>query len=227
MARKRNVDAENHLLTGGLITGFLTFMGFLPGAATSAAVTGTLVHNDIQKAKKQEEFKKDFEEHQERYKKSKAKAEQEFKKIEKMLDYLWMNHYDLNAKYVIIQEKIEEVFCGAKTIDDNRYKDTTKKRKLISVEEMIEIASNTETECKTVEISSRDGLPEEFIITTEDEELYTYLGFHNRIPYNFRKFCNEWDIPFRNHDYEEIVKIKTRIAQKLYAPYQFDFSKYR
>ena len=61
---KRNVDAENHLLTGGLITGFLTFMGFLPGAAASAAVTGSLVRNDIQKAKKQEAFKRDFEAHQ-------------------------------------------------------------------------------------------------------------------------------------------------------------------
>ena len=47
--KDRNVDAESHLLTGGLITGFLTFMGFLPGAAVSATATAIAVKNEYKK----------------------------------------------------------------------------------------------------------------------------------------------------------------------------------
>lgn len=227
MGRKRNVDAESHLLTGGLITGFLTFMGFLPGAAASAAVTGSLVHNDIQKAKKQEAFQRDFAAHQQRCEKGRSEARIEFWRIEKIINTLANYNFDPNSEAVITQEKIERVFCGAKTTEFSMYKDRPDDRKRISVEEMIEIASNTETKYKTVELLSQDGEPTEFIITTEEGELYTTLGIHDRIPYNLRKVCNEWNIPFRKHDHSELQQVKGRIMMKLNEPYQFDYSRYR
>ena len=227
MARKRNVDAENHLLTGGLVTGFLTFMGFLPGAAASAAITGSLVHKDVQKAKKEEAFKRDFEAHQQRCEKGRAEAQAELWRLEKIIEALAKYDFDPNSEAVITQEKIERAFSGAKTTTFRYYSDKPKNRKEIPVQEMIELALNTETKYKTVELIREDGEPTEFIITTEDGEVYATLGRYDKIPYNLRKICNEWNIPFRKHSYTELNQVKGKIAMKLYAPYQFDYSKYR
>lgn len=226
MARKRNVDAESHLMTGGLITGFLTFMGCLPGAAASAAVTGSLVRNDIQKAKKQESFQRDFAAHQARCEEGRSQAQIELWRLEKIIEVLAKYDFDPNSEAVITQEKIERVFSGAKTTLFSYY-NSPKNRKKISIEEMIELASNAELEKKTVELLREDGEPTEFILETEDGEVYATLGRYDRIPYNLRKVCNQWNIPFRKHSYTELEQVKGKIAMKLFAPYQFDYSKYR
>ena len=228
MGKKRNVDAESHLLTGGLITGFLTFMGFLPGAAASAAVTGSLVHKDIQKAKKQEAFQKDFALHQERTEKGRAELEIEIRRISKLLDYLKKYDFDPNAEHIVNQEKLEKIFYDASTRDSvyRLYQDE-KGRKNVSLNKMVELASKAKAEDKIVELDKFTTEPTEFIVKTGGEEVYTSLNKWSRIPYNLRRQCNELGVAFKKHNYDELEKEKARIVQELYRPFQFDYSKYR
>lgn len=225
MARKRNVDAESHLLTGGLVTGFLTFMGFLPGAAASAAVTGSLVHNDIQKAKKQEAFQRDFAVHQARTERGRAEAQMEVWRIKEMLDSLTFN-FDPNSQKVINQERLEKAFWDASTRDSVYRLYRNEGRNEISIAEMIEMASKVDAKSKIVEIDPFSHAPSEFIIKTE-EEYYVFLEEWQRIPYKLRKQCDDLGIEFRKYDDSEIKNIMTKISMELNKPYQFDYSKYR
>lgn len=219
--RKRNVNAESHLLTGGLITGFLTFMGFLPGAAASAAITGSLVREDIKKAQKQEAFKRDFDLHMESTEKGRAEAMKEITRIKKILEDL-LYDFDPNSEKLRAQEEFENVFQGAKVT--NIYRSTPSDRVQVSQGKIMKLAKTTDSSNKIVVLDYR-GKATEYVIKTENREVYcqTYEYF----PYNFRKTCEYWNVPFRKLEQKEYDKEIVRIAQIIYAPYQFDYSKYR
>lgn len=222
MARKRIVDAENHLLTGGLVTGFLTFMGFLPGAAASAVITGSLVHKDVQKAKKEEAFERDFAAHQERTEKGRARAQEEVWDMAKYIDALASYGFEPNSDSYKRQEELEKAFNGANV--ERVYRNKLRKRRQVSEKEIINLASKTDSDKKIVEITY-EKYPREFILVSGDEEIYT--TFYTSVPYNLRKKCSEWGVPFRKHSYKEVETIKAQIAQKIFAPYKFDYSRYR
>lgn len=223
--RKRNVDAENHLLNGGLITGFLTFMGFLPGAAASAAVTATVVKKDIDRANKQEAFKKDFAAHQVEYEKSRLTVYAQIDEVKTKLRNLADSDFSPNSENYILQEKLEKVFVGAKEVE-GFYERISGDR--ITVEEMLELASTVSSEYKEVYVEHFSKRVEEFVIRIPDKKvIYTKLPDWKTMPYNVRKLCNKWNIPFRKYSYDEIDKHIGRIACEINKPYQFDYSKYR
>jgi hypothetical protein len=224
MARKRNVNADSHLLTGGLITGFLTFMGFLPGAAVSAAVTGSMVHNDIKKANKQEACKRDFEAHQKRTEKAREEAEKEFKKMEIVV--YDMRFFDPDCERYIEQEKVENIFIGANVIDVIDSCGLVYKGKKIPLSDMIKIATQTEPQNKYVVVGNylKKFAPEYFIVKTEKEIVYIEGYFTT---YNLRNICKKYNIPFRKLSHSEAGQIRTELIKKLLEPFNFNFSKYR
>lgn len=224
MARKRNVDAENHLLTGGLVTGFLTFMGFLPAAAASAAVTGSLVGKDIQKAKKEEAFQRDFAAFQEQTKVSRFQAEEEIRKRREFVDTLLFYGQNIGTERFELEEKLEQAFSDAKVYNGHRPENYMTKRRQVSEKEILRLAEKYDSDKKELKVSY-DCRTREFILISDNEEIYA--SFFNFIPYKAREKCREWGIPFRKLTSSEADKIKAEISQKLYAPYQFNYSKYR
>ena len=212
--KKRNVNAENHLLTGGLITGFLTFMGCLPGAAAGAAVTGALVSKDIQKAKKEEAFQRDFAEHQ----KVLTAARKDWWEVSRLLDDLIDYNFDPNSEQYITQVKLEKLFEGAVLIQqghDINYKKLEK-------EEIMEMATRPEYTNKTIVLAG--NTPIEYLIATEDGYVGCYRWGH--VPYQFRKQIQQLGVTFKPYKFEELEEVKKRVSMKMAESHQFNFNKY-
>lgn len=215
--KKRNVDAESHLLTGGLITGFLTCMGFLPGAATGAAVTGVLVNKDIQKANKQEMFKRDFEENQVK----KQQFYKDWEEVEGILDSLANYAFKPESDDFKLQEKLENAFKGAVTIED---KITYQK---VTLEKLLKTALSTSKENKIVILYGlfSPKKPCDYIIKTENGNIGYY--HQGKQPYNFRQKCQKLNVPFKPVGSAELNELKIKKKYEMFEPYRMDYSKYQ
>lgn len=215
--KKRNVDAESHLLTGGLITGFLTCMGFLPGAAVGAAVTGGLVNKDIQKANKQETFKRDFEENQVK----KQQFYKDWEEVEGILDSLADYAFKPESDDFKLQEKLENAFKGAITIEDEIV------YQKVTLEKLLTTALSTSKENKIVTLYGlfRPKKPCDYIIKTENGNIgYYHLG---KQPYNFRQKCQKLNIPFKPVGSTKLNELKIKKKYEMFEPYRMEYSKYQ
>lgn len=214
---KRNVDAESHLLTGGLITGFLTCMGFLPGAAASAVATGALVHKDIQKAHKQEAFKRDFEDNQVK----KQQFYKDWEDAETILDSLGDYIFKPESDDFKLQEKLENAFRNAVTTEEKII------YQKVTLEKLLETALSTSNENKIVVLYGlfKPKKPCDYIIKTEDGNIgYYHLG---KQPYNFRQKCQKLNVPFKPVSSTELSKLKIKKKCEMFEPYHMDYSKYQ
>lgn len=224
--KKRIVDAENHLLLGGIATGFFAFMGATPFAAVSAGVTGALVGKDIKKGKKEEQFKRDFAAHQEKYKDKMIEIDRQRYKIREELEYMCYYDFDPLSPKFILQEQLENIFKNGQIIEQDSIPNLKNNGKgITSIDDFINIAKNARDDEKILEIN--DGLPSYFIVKTETSCVYTCLGLHDCVPYNLRAKCQKYNIELKKYTYEQMNRIMGQISQQLYKPYQFDYSKYQ
>ena len=213
MAKKRNVDAESHLLTGGLLTGFLTFMGFIPGAAITAAITGSAVMKDIKKAKTEEVFEQDFKVYQQIM----VDVDEHWREIEKLIDEFKL--FSPDSPSYLVQLKLENLFKDGKIID---YCEKNVKYKSVKLKDLIQEAQEVEDKDKILVLSN--GRPWEYVVLSKDE----YIGCFERGQYlfQFKEKCNKAGIPFKSYGYAELYKLKEKMKYQFYEPYRFDFTKY-
>jgi hypothetical protein len=215
MARKRNVDAENHLLTGGLLTGFLTFMGFGPGAVAGAAITGAMVAKDVSKAKKEEAFKRDFESYQQ----MRERLDKEWYEIEMLLRN--MEYFSPTKKDYLDQVELENAFKNARVVEDYEYND--KDFSFVwSAEEMAKKANATDDQYKIVHRKYGNVLR----YAIEKDGKCTVTGFRLKYPEHFREKCAKAGIPFKSHGYCELYDLKQKLHAKHYEGSNFNFSRY-
>lgn len=215
MAKKRNVNAESHLLTGGLLTGFFAFMGFGPGTAASAVITGAVVAKDVSKAKREE----DFECHFEVYQGTRKNLDEQWYYKERLLHEL--EHFSPMSEDYLEQVELEKLFENARIVEEYEY--INKKYSFSwSVKEMIEKAKVADDRNKIVQRKYERIIN---LILENGDKCIVFSRL--KYPDKFREKCIKAGIPFKSYDYYELQDLKKQLFIKHYEGRNFDFSKYR
>ena len=215
---KRNIFVENYLLCGGIITGIFTFMGAIPFAIGSAAITGVLIKDALDKEKKKEEyFVKSEENREENFKRS-----EEWYQIEKIIKAL--DYFDPSYPRFIEQEKIENLFKNARIISTNLTKELDgfsydNCNNILKIEELINMANSVEDKDKIVSTMIKDYTTsyeiwkkEDYIIRMNKEYyIYTYRYFY---PNHFRQRCERLGIEFREYHWSEVDELRKKLFKR-------------
>ena len=221
-AMKKNIFVENYLLTGGIITGIFTFMGAIPLAITSAVITGGLIGKAVKKEQQREAIKV----YHEQNRAIEFQRDCTWEDIDKILKAL--QYFSPTFPLFIKQEKLENLFKTCTYITPPYPEKVIpgyaiEKRKLVNVDEIIKLATETDDSCKFVatwvkdyENSYKDYPFIDYIVVKDD--IFYMCKYDQFFPNRFRERCEKLGIEFKAYINapEEYKELRKNIYNKHY-----------
>lgn len=245
MKKKRNVWVDEHLAVGGVITGFLTFMGFLPGAGAAAAITGAAIASDIKREKREAAAIQEQKDLQVRIK----KFDEMWSDIESDVNWLESYKYPFDRTVYKMQLRAEELFAKTNTtyIRLPYYKHQGpiaeniifEHKEMVDMPTLYEFAEKAKDEDKyvnrPVENKPRGKMPELYAVMVDNVLYWSpclnyradgcrwYMKFD--VPPGLMKRLEVLGIEVRGYYFDEFKKMKRELKCKLFDPYRASWDK--